>query len=855
MVDFKVLFLDHSTRNQPTQVMCPLCGVQIELPIDMTDSPAAEETLPQQTSARCGGCGFNYPLYNKVNEVAVKPNVGEVFDPLTSPRRADGKSEIFPIMGQTACACNEPIDGGNETANCEACEERHICNGYADFVDREHCYEGLEEGCEYSGESADFADYGEAGDSSSQQMEADLIVPTSALGAHDLPFGTPPEDEEYLKQVACGGYQSNDRQSDEPSLSQWCSFHPVATLVLSMCIAAFLTLSGLSITGYFDKSEALENSRLAYRQQVQLRQQAEADASRKDQLAQQQAIIARRMQQQVRESELAREEAQLRADQLEQERIAAVQQSSEAQADRQQAELARISADQARVKAEQRAQIAAARQLVVDARRFVPKQPQYALALACKAAETRRRAGLTLDAATEQLLRAALAKTGTMQLAAHGGGIRAMTLDADRGLLIAGSDGGTLSIFDLSADDPASKSILLDAHRGPVTTLHVTSGGRWLVSTGDDRRVLLWALDSDLAKATPIELLGHRGQILTSAVSPDGRWLVTAGGALTRPLPEVEVPRAATEIDNSVVMKFAIDTQVSESTVDSHIDSFEIRLWDLHANHPGASGSVLRGHADTVRQVAFSHRGNRFASVSDDREMRVWELDGQGSARPVAVGQGHQGTVRTVVPLDEGRWVTGGHDGSLRHWNVRPDDTVDCDTICDQLGWVTALAVSPDGRWVVASAYDRSIRAWDMTVPPTERTAKILHGHSDAVCRIFFAKDGAHLYTGSMDRTVRCWQMGVNGPIDQPKIYPAAVGPVGAMALSNDSGRLYLGTSNVENVAGLSIQVWNLDPQRLLEEALATVRRYMNPTTYNRLIGEVSEIDTTSRPEIGIEVR
>ena len=69
---------------------------------------------------------------------------------------------------------------------------------------------------------------------------------------------------------------------------------------------------------------------------------------------------------------------------------------------------------------------------------------------------------------------------------------------------------------------------------------------------------------------------------------------------------------------------------------------------------------------------------------------------------------------------------------------------------------LSALEVSPDGKWIAtASGFeDASIRIWDSS---NGRLVKKLDGHTGWVSRLAFSADGQFLVSGASDQTIRFW--------------------------------------------------------------------------------------------------
>jgi hypothetical protein len=71
-------------------------------------------------------------------------------------------------------------------------------------------------------------------------------------------------------------------------------------------------------------------------------------------------------------------------------------------------------------------------------------------------------------------------------------------------------------------------------------------------------------------------------------------------------------------------------------------------------------------------------------------------------------------------------------------------------------GAVTDLAVAKDGRHVVSSSLDQTIRFWDLD---SGQAARILKGHEGPVFCVDISPDAKSAVSGGADRTVRIWDL------------------------------------------------------------------------------------------------
>ncbi len=108
----------------------------------------------------------------------------------------------------------------------------------------------------------------------------------------------------------------------------------------------------------------------------------------------------------------------------------------------------------------------------------------------------------------------------------------------------------------------------------------------------------------------------------------------------------------------------------------------------------------------------------------------------------------------TIIP-DSTRGVVVGSDGVPV---VRDFETgKDLARLTGHFARVTAVTVSPDGRWIATGSADGLIRVWDAE---TARPVDDQRGHSAAVCGLDVSPDGRLAATIGADGTVRVWDLG-----------------------------------------------------------------------------------------------
>ncbi|GMT15006.1 hypothetical protein PFISCL1PPCAC_6303, partial [Pristionchus fissidentatus] len=96
-------------------------------------------------------------------------------------------------------------------------------------------------------------------------------------------------------------------------------------------------------------------------------------------------------------------------------------------------------------------------------------------------------------------------------------------------------------------------------------------------------------------------------------------------------------------------------------------------------------------------------------------------------------------------------------------------------------GAIHAVAISPDGRYLVTGGVDAILKVWNMQ---TLAHVKDLRGHRSAITSLVFRLNSPHLFSVSKDRTARLWDIDQMGFVDSMLGHQDGV--VGVTALSRE---------------------------------------------------------------------
>jgi WD40 repeat protein len=115
---------------------------------------------------------------------------------------------------------------------------------------------------------------------------------------------------------------------------------------------------------------------------------------------------------------------------------------------------------------------------------------------------------------------------------------------------------------------------------------------------------------------------------------------------------------------------------------------------------------------------------------------------------------GHTGWVSAVAIAPDGSWLaTGDGGGMVRIWESNAAEQARA-VLVGHGRAVFAVDIAPDGSWLSTASDDGTARIWDAAAG---QQRAVLTGHREGVYSIAIAPDGTWLVTGGRDGTARIW--------------------------------------------------------------------------------------------------
>jgi WD40 repeat protein len=321
--------------------------------------------------------------------------------------------------------------------------------------------------------------------------------------------------------------------------------------------------------------------------------------------------------------------------------------------------------------------------------------------------------------------------------------------------------------------DIASILRQIPADAGPVHGLTIVPANTHVLTAGADKIAKLWNLTSG---AKEREFPGATAPLQSVAISKNGL-LLAAGGA-------DQTVRVYQFADAKEIGAFKLAGEVRTlsftpnnlalvaSSASKTLQAVEV---PFTAGQPLAKEFLKPVQsftpADVLADFTIAADSASIYSAGQDKAMHVWKLASPVPTRNFAYGT----TVDAVAFQPNGALLAAaGHDGKVRLYDlVKNVQAKEITAHITKKGNqniaepIYSLTFSADGKQLLTSSYDDSLKLWDVTTGNTVRefkpwTVKTFEkGHQEPVYTAAFSPDGKFIASGSsgLERTIKIWNI------------------------------------------------------------------------------------------------
>jgi WD40 repeat protein len=140
----------------------------------------------------------------------------------------------------------------------------------------------------------------------------------------------------------------------------------------------------------------------------------------------------------------------------------------------------------------------------------------------------------------------------------------------------------------------------------------------------------------------------------------------------------------------------------------------------------------------------------------------------------------------------------------VKIWDVQGRQPQEAQTFRGHMDWVTSVAFSRDGAYLVSASVDKTIRLWELV----NREALLGAGHSREVLVLAVSPDGKTIASGSGDRSVRLWDPTTGRELGTPLLGHGD--KVTALAFAPEGKRLVSAGGTEDR----TLRIWNTEAHK-----------------------------------------
>uniref|UniRef100_A0A669QY44 Katanin p80 WD40 repeat-containing subunit B1 n=1 Tax=Phasianus colchicus TaxID=9054 RepID=A0A669QY44_PHACC len=256
-------------------------------------------------------------------------------------------------------------------------------------------------------------------------------------------------------------------------------------------------------------------------------------------------------------------------------------------------------------------------------------------------------------------------------LSGHTTPIESLQISAKEELIVAGSQSGSIRVWDLEA---AKILRTLLGHKANICSLDFHPYGSFVASGSLDTDIKLWDVRR---KGCIFKYKSHTQAVRCLRFSPDGKWLASAA------------------------------------------DDHTVKLWDLTA---GKVMFEFTGHSGPVNVVEFHPSEYLLASGSSDRTIRFWDLE---KFHVVSCIEEEATPVRCVLFNPDGCCLYGGYQDSLRVYGWEPERCFD--VVLVNWGKVADLAIC-NNQLIGGSFAQSTVSSFVVDLSRVTKSGSVPHG-------------------------------------------------------------------------------------------------------------------------------
>ncbi|CAJ0829013.1 9830_t:CDS:10 [Entrophospora sp. SA101] len=354
---------------------------------------------------------------------------------------------------------------------------------------------------------------------------------------------------------------------------------------------------------------------------------------------------------------------------------------------------------------------------------------------------------------------------------------------------------GDIFLWDL--DNKRLSHVMKGAHDGLIPSIKFLNGQPLLITSGSDNSIKQWIFDEiegiiprllksrsgHHAPPTKIQYYDSRGQFILSAGSDKSLRTFS----IQRDEQSVELSQGSL-LKKSKQQKTNIDNLKLPQIIDFSACEAKQKEWDhiitCHINHPKAYTWSFQNKVSTISSCGnFGFIGTAAAKIE------MFNMQSGISRRKFEGMEGHTKSITGLsCDLLNRILLSSSLDGSVKIWDFNTAKILD--TI-DVQSPITLLRFHKKNELLAISSDDLCIRVIDID---THKIVREFWGHRNRITDLTFSPDGRWIVSTSLDATIRTWDLPTGHLIDIFRVNDIAT------SLTFSPSGDFLATSHVNNV-------------------------------------------------------
>jgi WD40 repeat protein len=334
----------------------------------------------------------------------------------------------------------------------------------------------------------------------------------------------------------------------------------------------------------------------------------------------------------------------------------------------------------------------------------------------------------------------------------HSKGVTAVAINPDGHRLVSGSFDNTIKLWDL--------------HTGALLGNIIETNPFHEVSLGV-RSIVISPDGCTLVSGSPMSITirnFQNGEILNRIInSGDNKALAIAADNTTL----VSAEEETIKVWNPSTGELLNTLKANEAEFEQVLTGDDLSIGEIF--------NAFKGYFGEVQSLAISPDGRTLMSGDDENNIMVWNLL-KGKLLKILEGHSHTfgGTSNEVTTLafspDGHTLVSGGSHFTISIWDIRSGKLVR--TLTKHAYPVTSLAMSPDGYTFVSAGTSDAISLWNLHTGELLNTVSnpgSMKGNLDSiwemkervnfVSSLAMSPDGKYLVSGNSDSTIHIWEI------------------------------------------------------------------------------------------------